>query len=335
MKKINDLLDKLNNIERSIVNDILPYVENAAENIRSDDTIDEVLYEIAYDFVYDYILNDKEGKIRDAVNTLSKIVFLGMASGTEFEKYEGFVYRIEEVFDIGEFYFDVRISKDLDVEVEVYEDTLGSIRDWASAILSARKLLRRPPNEKYVNNRGYQKILPLLRSHYWRNIVYPNQEFDTTEELRLSFLPEDSAAFIFALESGTGGVLETLVGEGGFPTPIYSSKGTFTELFRNRIETFLSSIVGNIFRESYDMLQRSIEMLKKYGVEVTDKLSTAVKKLSYKETVEMIEKGKKANINESIGVIINIEGKYYDVIKTKAGRLGVRYSFALNKRKRI
>jgi len=334
--KITEVQKILSDIETAVTREVLPSVSK----LKIDGNIDTALYNLARDKTIEYLYNDPDEKLYTLTKELGKSVFKDLATGTEFDHYEGYPYRIEQVMDLGEFYFDIILSDGISgtllSSIEIADDALGTFSDWKVAILAVRDRVRKDPNPKYKDNSGYLKILPKLRSEYWKNVVYDSDLYDETAQMRLDELPIDSAAFIFALEQGTGGGQWGDVSEGGFPHPSYGSKGIYTVELADRLTEALSSIIDSIFRKAYDEYKNSLDVIfSKYGIQLTDSLSKALEKVTVDELENIASRGARTNINKSIGVIINIGERYYEVVKTKSGKLGLRYSLQRNGRKRL
>ena len=214
----------------------------------------------------------------------------------------------------------IRRGKKLKVVVRIPQSIFGAISTWASAILAARKILSKNPN-KY----------PIRASYYWRKKVYPTDKLDETMALRLSFT-YGYAPYVRMIESGTNIKLSSSYG--GFPTPSYTGRRSFTQIMRKEIEEVINSFIDKEYNNIINKILEEFDIdLSRFPL--TKKLGQILSEIAQEEVLKIINEIKtEGDTKKVLSVIIKIGKDYYKIIRTKKGNWGLRFDISRYRRRR-
>lgn len=262
------------------------------------------------------------GELNDEIRNTVINKFKQYVQGTEYntsaiiEHFEFFVTNEIQSIQLN---FIVSPSR-IKVFVRTPVDIFGAMSTWEGAILSVRKVLSKFPN-KY----------PIRASYYWRREVYPSSKLDETMALRLSYA-YGQASYVRFIEQGTNVKLSSSYG--GFPTPSYAGKGSFIPLMDREIEDILNTFIS---RELPQLQQQVISHLRRDLGEfpLTSKLRDILAHIAQSDVEKIIAEIKTAtDTTRVLSVIINIEDKYYRIVRTRKGNWGLRFDISRYNRRR-
>ena len=157
--------------------------------------------------------------------------------------------------------------------------------------------------------------------------------------MRLSALHGEGVPYIKMMEAGTD--IEMPSSYGGYPTPSYGGKPSFIgqlpdrvqRLLNNFIDSYYNTLVERVMQEDVYLL---VNVLKRNGIALTEKLENALVSLAHKDTEIIVQKiNVESTTRDIIDVIINIGEKTYNIVRTKKGgnKFGLRYNISAYNRR--